>query len=87
MDECPGCGDELKDGYCIGCDERHPRPIVERPPNLYLKNGKRASMKDLMRWWQYHYPPDIFISGPLPIIHNEMDRLLTGKYVYSKKVR
>ena len=49
---------------------------------LYLENGEKASMDDVIRWWQHHYPKDIFINGPLPTIWDAMDDLLNRRVTY-----
>lgn len=63
-------------------DKPHNHPIVERPSFLYLKDGSKASMKEIMEWWRYYYPPDIFPGGPLREIYDAMGKLLNGEYRY-----
>ncbi len=45
---------------------------------LYLKNGDKASLKDVCIWWLKTYPFDVFVNEPKLIIdaRNSIHRLL-----------
>jgi len=54
----------------------------DRLEDLYLENGEKATQDDVMRWWMYHYPRNVFVTGPLPVIHHAMEDLLERRYTY-----
>ena len=35
---------------------------------LFKEDGEEAGLYDVCEWWISHYPPDIFISAPKPIV-------------------
>jgi hypothetical protein len=58
--------------------------------DLYLKNGEKAGLYDVAKWWIATYPRDIFIGltgevATLVRVRNEMDKILAMRDAAKKK--
>lgn len=42
---------------------------------LYKKNGEKASLEDVIDWFNFIYPSDIFVKHPIAIVRGLLNAI------------